>query len=59
MCNMAWVQDLTDGQWYTVVRDLQADLDGAQPGVTILEVNGLLIRGSGLVDDVKLHNSVP
>ena len=45
-----------DGQWHTVVRDLQADLAEAQPGVTILEVNGVLIRGSGRVDDIKLHS---
>ena len=36
--------------------DLQADLADAQPGVTILEVNGFLIRGSGRVDDIKLHS---
>ena len=44
-----------DGQWHTYVRDLQADLEGAQPGVTITEVNGFLIRGSGMVDDIRLH----
>ena len=27
----------------------------AQPGATILEVNGFLIRGSGRVDDIMLH----
>ena len=43
-----------DGQWHTFVRDLQADLAEAQPGVTILQVNGFLIRGSGRVDDIKL-----
>jgi hypothetical protein len=41
-----------DGQWHTYVRDLQADLNQAQPGVVILEVNGFLIRGSGMVDDI-------
>ena len=45
--------DAMDGQWHTFVRDLQADLNMAQPGVTILEVNGFLIRGSGMVDDIK------
>ena len=44
-----------DGQWHTFVSDLQADLADAQPGVTILEVNGFLIRGSGRVDDIKLR----
>ncbi|MHC5076951.1 MAG: discoidin domain-containing protein, partial [Planctomycetota bacterium] len=47
-------ENATDGQWHTYVRDLQADLNVAQPGVTILEVNGFLIRGSGMVDDIKL-----
>ncbi len=46
--------DAMDGQWHTFVRDLQADLNMAQPSVTILEVNGFLIRGSGMVDDIKL-----
>jgi hypothetical protein len=43
-----------DGHWHTFVRDLQADLEDAQSGVTILEVNGFLIRGSGCVDDILL-----
>jgi hypothetical protein len=47
-----------DGKWHTFVRDLQADLKEAQPGVTILKVNGFLIRGSGKVDDIKLHDSL-
>ena len=47
-------RDVIDGQWHTFVRDLQADLNVAQPGVRILEVNGFLIRGSGMVDDIKL-----
>jgi len=45
-----------DGQWHTFTRDLQADLSEAQPGVVILEVNGFLIRGSGMVDEIKLKN---
>ena len=51
--------DAMDGQWHTFVRDLQADLEEAQPGVTILEVNGFLIRGSGMLDDIALINDVP
>ena len=46
----------TDGAWRTFVRDLQADIEQAQPGVTVMEVNGFLIRGSGRVDDIKLHS---
>ena len=48
-----------DGQWYTFERDLEADLQEAQPGETILEVNGFYIRGSGRVDDIKLRDSLP
>ncbi len=48
-----------DGQWQTFYRDLQADLEEAQPGVTILEVNGFLIRGSGRVDDIRLLSVMP
>ncbi len=46
--------DAINGQWHTFVRDLQADVQGAQPNVEILEVNGFLIRGSGKVDDIEL-----
>ncbi|CAB1056207.1 hypothetical protein D1BOALGB6SA_943, partial [Olavius sp. associated proteobacterium Delta 1] len=35
-----------DGKWHTFVSDLQVDLEAAQPGVEILEVNGIFIRGS-------------
>ena len=48
--------DVIDGGWHTFVRDLKVDLDEAQPGVKILEVNGFLIRGSGKVDDIILLN---
>jgi len=48
-----------DGQWHTFVCDLQADLEAAQPGVSILEVNGFRIHGSGRVDDIKLLSDMP
>ncbi|MBW1867837.1 MAG: fibronectin type III domain-containing protein [Deltaproteobacteria bacterium] len=51
--------NIKDAQWYTFTRDLQADLEDAQPNVTILEVNGFLIRGSGKVDDIKLLSYQP
>jgi hypothetical protein len=46
-------------QWHTFTRDLQADLEKAQPDVTILEVNGLLIRGSLRIDDITLLEHLP
>ena len=45
---------ITDRQWHIFSRNLDADLEDAQSGVEILEVNGFLIRGSGRVDDIKL-----
>jgi len=45
----------TDGQWRTIVRDLLADLQDAQPGVRILSVNGFLVKGSGRIDDLILR----
>ena len=51
--------DAEDGQWHTFIRDLQADLAEVQPGVIITEVNGFLIRGSGLVDDIRLYAEMP
>jgi PKD repeat protein len=49
--------DATDGRWRTFVRDLQADLEDAQPGTSLLEVNGFFVRGSGLVDDIRLRRN--
>jgi len=46
--------DAVDGRWHTYVRDLQADLEEAQPGEQIVEVNGFWIRGSGRLDDICL-----
>lgn len=43
-----------DGQWHTFTRDIQSDLEEAQPGVSILEVNAFALRGNGKVDDIQL-----
>jgi hypothetical protein len=50
-------RDVINGRWHTIVCDLQADLEDAQPGIKILEVNGFLLRGNGMVDDIKLHDN--
>ena len=47
--------DIIDGQWRTITRDLQADLNAAQPDVDVLEVNGFLILGSGRIDNIQLQ----
>ncbi|NWF96781.1 MAG: DUF2341 domain-containing protein [Candidatus Thorarchaeota archaeon] len=44
----------TNGQWWTFKRDLLTDLHRAQPNVDIVDVNAILIRGSGYVDDIML-----
>lgn len=49
----------TDGKWHRYVRDLKADLSLAQPNVKIQSVSSLRVRGSGLIDDVKLHRLPP
>ena len=46
--------DARDGTWHEVVRNLAADLEDSQPGNTITAVNGIYIRGSGMVDVIKL-----
>ncbi len=48
-----------DGKWHTYARDLEADLKRAQPANSIIQVNGFLIRGSGMVDDIKLMDEMP
>lgn len=44
-----------NGQWHTFSRNLEADLEEAQPGVRVVEVNGFLVRGSGSMDDIQLR----
>jgi len=46
--------DSKNGEWQTFTRDLQADLHDAQPDKDIVSVNGLLVRGSGRFDNIKL-----
>ncbi|MBK1619876.1 hypothetical protein CKO42_15780 [Lamprobacter modestohalophilus] len=45
---------LTNGQWQRIERDLVADLKAAEPQLELLQVNGVLIRGSGRLDDITL-----
>jgi hypothetical protein len=44
-----------NGQWQSFQRDLEADLQDAQPTNSIVEVNRFYVRGSGRVDDIKLR----
>lgn len=48
-----------NGEWQTHFRDLAFDLQDAQPDNELISVLGFLIRGSGRVDDIKLHAQLP
>lgn len=45
----------TDGNWHLFNRDLQADLQQAQPDNTIVSINGLIVRGSLDIDDLIFY----
>lgn len=47
----------TDGTWHHYQRDLKADLKAGQPSLTLLSVNGFLMRGSGKLDDITLQQA--
>ena len=46
--------DKSNGEWHSINRDLQADLEEFEPGNTITSVTAFLIRGTGKVDDIHL-----
>jgi hypothetical protein len=46
--------DKSNGQWHTLNRNLQADLQEYEPGNQITSVTAYLIRGTGRVDDIHL-----
>ena len=48
-----------NGQWHTLVRDLERDLKEAQPDNELLAVLAFLVRGSGRVDDIKTRKQIP
>jgi len=43
-----------DGTWHEYARDLDADLQRAQPGVELLSVEAIRVNGSGRIDDLTL-----
>ncbi|MEE9423658.1 MAG: hypothetical protein V3V18_01610, partial [Methylococcales bacterium] len=45
-----------DGQWHTIKRNLLEDLQDAQSGNSIVSIDAFLVRGSGLIDDIKTLN---
>jgi len=48
---------LRDGNWHIVSRNLSSDLAAAEPGNTLLAVNGFLVRGSMRLDDILVSDS--
>lgn len=48
--------DVIDGTWKSFSRNLVSDLNDINSSNTLLKVNGFLIRGSGLIDDIELIN---
>ncbi len=46
-----------DGHWHTITRDLDTDLQEYQPGNHIRKIYGMLVRGSGRVDNIKLSDN--
>jgi len=44
----------TDGAWRVFSRNLEADLKDYENDNELISINGFLIRGSGLVDDIQL-----
>ncbi|MFK7995627.1 MAG: family 16 glycosylhydrolase [Granulosicoccus sp.] len=46
-------------RWRTVERDLEADLQAAEPGNTLLAIHGFLVRGSMHIDDISFSTEAP
>ena len=46
--------DIADGQWHTIVRNLEEDLKRKFPNLQLLQVKHLFVYGSAKLDDIKL-----
>ncbi len=46
--------DADNGTWHLFSRDLEADLNDFESDNSIISVDGFLVRGSGLVDNISL-----
>ena len=42
-----------DGEWHSFRRNLQKDLNKFEPNSKLLSINAFMIRGSGIVDNIK------
>ena len=57
--NFALGTEAKDGKWHTFKRDIKADLARAtdyDPEVSLISIEGFLVRGNGRVDDIKTLN---
>ncbi len=48
-----------DGKWHTVSVDLEADLKEYEPDNSIIRATGFLVRGSGLLDNIRFSDGAP
>jgi len=46
--------DASNGSWQSFERNLSSDLKMFEPNNRIIEVNGMLVRGSGRLDNIKM-----
>lgn len=46
---------IRDGRWRKITRDLQSDLQDAEPDNQLMAVNGIIVRGSGRIDNLLLY----
>ena len=49
--------DSSSDQWLYFSRDLEQDLLDAEPDNSLISVYGIIIRGSGLIDDISLASN--
>lgn len=52
-------ESFMDGRWHTITRNLEEDLKDFEPDNHIVAVNGMLIRGSGRIDELILSDGAP
>ncbi len=52
-------ENMPANKWYTITRDLKADLKAVKPDLELLEVEHLNIRMAGQIDDIQLLESLP
>ena len=46
---------ISDGRWRRITRDLESDLKDAEPNNKLVSVNGVIVRGSGRIDNLILY----